>query len=288
MLIRICRSIIALLPTKVATRLTIALADRTSPAFVSPVEAGALASGFPFRFGKQGYGLAYSWGSGPLVVLVHGWGGRAAQMAPLAQQIAQYGFRAIALEVSGHGESAIRNTRWSYFLDDIKALFEHLQEPVYALLGHSAGALAMMASRRLRGTEAEKYICICAPSHPYPPVQVVVRKLNPPGEVVERFMSYISDQFEQSWEELVSGSSYANISGEIMLFYDDEDRLVDLGNGERIRCWCPEAEFVKSSGYGHNRVLGSHELTASVVGFLNRRTASAGVSIHTEELLSVR
>lgn len=41
-------------------------------------------------------------GSGPLVLAVHGWGGRSAQMVPLAHHLAQAGYRVVAVDLPGH------------------------------------------------------------------------------------------------------------------------------------------------------------------------------------------
>src|SRR5262245_6769233 len=58
-------------------------------------------------------------GTGALVVLTHGWGGRAAQMAPLAAALAQRGFCAVIVDIAGHGESPAKRARWEYFVRDI-------------------------------------------------------------------------------------------------------------------------------------------------------------------------
>ena len=41
----------------------------------------------------------------PVVLLVHGWGGHAGQMLPLAESIAAQGLRPVLLEMPGHGSS---------------------------------------------------------------------------------------------------------------------------------------------------------------------------------------
>src|SRR6185369_2064562 len=43
---------------------------------------------------------------GPVVLLVHGWGGDARQMLPLAEALAQQGLRPVLLEMPAHGRSA--------------------------------------------------------------------------------------------------------------------------------------------------------------------------------------
>src|SRR5687768_7238117 len=42
----------------------------------------------------------------PVALLVHGWGGHAGQMLPLAQALAQQGLRPVLIEMPAHGRSA--------------------------------------------------------------------------------------------------------------------------------------------------------------------------------------
>lgn len=222
-------------------------------------------------YGDDNRNVAWAWGKkGPLVILVHGWGGRAAQMAPLALYVAQLGFRSVALDVTGHGDSPKRHTRWAYFLKDITALTQSLNEDVHAYVAHSAGALSMMAARGLKGIRAERYVCICAPSHPFPPVNVVEKKLNPRRGVIERYKRYIAEQFETVWETLQTGSSFTNVGSEMLLFYDKTDRFVPHREGDKIHALCPGSRLIKTDGYSHLKILTAPELAKAVGAFLKK------------------
>ncbi|MGZ5446135.1 MAG: alpha/beta hydrolase [Thermoanaerobaculia bacterium] len=48
---------------------------------------------------------AWSWGEGPAVLLVHGWGGHAAQFQSFVEPLVRAGFRAIAFDAPSHGSS---------------------------------------------------------------------------------------------------------------------------------------------------------------------------------------
>src|SRR6266851_2408253 len=168
MLTRIAEYVIKVVPESTASAITRGLAAITRRAPVSPVEQEAMAQASKVYFGETKKTVAWGWGDGPPVIFVHGWGGRAAQLAPLAVHVANLGFRSVAIDVTGHGDSPKRHTRWDYFFGDIAALSRSLQEDVYAYVGHSAGALSIMAARNLKGIHAQRYVCICAPSYPFP------------------------------------------------------------------------------------------------------------------------
>jgi esterase/lipase len=268
MLVAVARIAIKVLPESIASPLTRVLAAMTQRQPVSPLEREALNHARQLRFGDGDKNVAWVWGTGPLVVLVHGWNGRAAQMAPLALRLSEFGFQSVAIDVTGHGDSPKRHTRWDYFFKDIAALSQVLKEPVFAYVGHSAGALTVMAARGLKGIAAKRYVCICAPSYPFPPINVIQRKLSPKKAVIDRYKNFLAEQFETTWEHLQTGSSYIGAGFDLLLFYDETDRFVDHGEGDKIKSLCPGAQLVKTCAYSHNKVLAAPELMEATAAFL--------------------
>jgi pimeloyl-ACP methyl ester carboxylesterase len=270
MLIEVAKFVINVTPEAMANSIIRSLAAMTQRPPVSSFEQEAMAQASRMSYGENN--VAWVWGEGPLVIFVHGWSGRAAQMAPLALHVANLGFRSVAIDVTGHGDSPQRHTRWGYFFRDIAALSQSFREEVYAYVGHSAGGLAMMAARNLRGIHARRYACVCAPSFPFPPINVIQKKLNPRKAVLEHYKNYIAEQFETTWEELQAGCSYANAGLDTLLFYDETDRFVDHSEGDRIQRLCPGAWLVKTSAYSHQKILASPELAQTLGAFLQKES----------------
>ncbi|HEX3140237.1 MAG TPA: alpha/beta hydrolase [Rhizobacter sp.] len=266
--ITVARALVAALPGPAAFHVMRLLAGRAPPRpQVSAAQQQALSQAT--RIGHGAGRVAWSWGNGPLVVLVHGWGGRAAQLAPLASGLSQRGYRCVAMDVTGHGESASSRSSWRSFIDDVSELPRHLGQPVHAFIGHSAGGLAMMAARAIHGLTARHYVCVCAPSHPFPPIRAIRQKLDPRLSLIERYQEFIAAQFDTSWRELAAGRAFAGAADELLLVYDPGDRFVDHSEGDRIFAMCPDASLVKLTAGGHTRVLVSSELEQAVRRFLD-------------------
>jgi pimeloyl-ACP methyl ester carboxylesterase len=268
MLLQIARRVIQVVPETVALSIARNLATRTERAPVTPAEQAAMLGATKIYYGANNRNVAWAWGEGPLVIFVHGWGGRASQMALLASYVSKLGFRSVALDVTGHGSSSESHTRWEYFLRDIAALSQSLETTVHAYVGHSAGGLTMMAARRLKGIGAKRYVCICAPSHPHPPIKAIQKKLNPRQGVLELYKQHIAGQFESTWERLQTGCSFADTGSDLLLIYDETDRYIDHAEGDRIQRLCPGSELVKYRGYGHVKILAAPEMIQTVGRFL--------------------
>jgi pimeloyl-ACP methyl ester carboxylesterase len=117
-------------------------------------------------FTLDGQRLAYTvHGGGPrVVVLLHGLLFSQRLHESLAETLAQRGYRAVTLDLLGHGESDRPLDMWRYsmpaFGRQVVALLDHLAVPAAAVLGTSLGAnvaleVAAAEPERLRGMVIE-------------------------------------------------------------------------------------------------------------------------------------
>src|SRR4051794_3459471 len=87
-------------------------------------------------------------GRGPVVVLLHAGGEKRTVWKPVALRLAAAGFRSIAVDQRGHGETGGPADRLSDFVDDTCALIDWIGAPV-VLVGCSLGGfVSLLASDR--------------------------------------------------------------------------------------------------------------------------------------------
>jgi predicted alpha/beta-fold hydrolase len=265
---KFARKTIKHLPLRIGFAITRSLAAKVTRLKPTETEAEALKLATSQFIGRGGRLKIWSWGDGPVVVLVHGWGGCAANMAPLALQISRMGFRAVTFDVSGHGESPEPQARWEWFIRDIGEVARQVG-PVYAFVGHSAGGLSLMASRRHASIGGEKFICVCAPSHPHPPIQGITQRLDPGDAVLDRYRTYLASQFGTDWNSLKEGWAYQSAGTDLLLIYDQKDRYIPHSEGNLIQSWCPGSTLQKTLDFGHTRILGAAPLAQMIGNFLS-------------------
>jgi len=121
---------------------------------VDPVPAPAQAVRLKAR---DGIAIAGTWWPGrrpdaPAVLLLHGVGASRDQTVPMAEALVAQGFAALAIDLRGHGESAI--TEHSYGLDeglDARAAFDWLKarqhQSKVGVIGVSLGGAAALVGR---------------------------------------------------------------------------------------------------------------------------------------------
>lgn len=208
------------------------------------------------------------WGSGPVVILCHGWSGKASQMATLAQAIAKNGFTAVTFDCHAHGEATGRVSGFDAMAQDILQLAKQFPR-IYAVVGHSMGGMMSMYCRRL-GLNAEKYVLLGAPCAPLPIINKMDTLLKVPAPALRICEQHIAKEFEKTWQELVNGDIYRNGDKPALLVYDEQDdELVDSQyHLDVITKNYAQAEVHKTHGLGHYKTLWDEAVIKRVISFI--------------------
>lgn len=113
----------------------------------------------------------------PVIICIHGLGGRARQWSPLAEQLKQ-DYTIIMPDLLGHGKSPYiqGEKHYDYYenLKDIEAIYQKYKGKQTIIIGHSYGGAFATALTNLHKNEIEKLILICpVPAKPHaaiPPI----------------------------------------------------------------------------------------------------------------------
>src|SRR6476660_2685004 len=106
---------------------------------------------------------------GPTVLLLHGWGGHARQMLPLAEALAARGLRPVLVDLPAHGSSRGRVSNLPQFSRAIEYASARLQTQdaaPHAVVAHSLAANAA-AHAASRGLGTSRLVLIAPPASPH-------------------------------------------------------------------------------------------------------------------------
>jgi pimeloyl-ACP methyl ester carboxylesterase len=221
--------------------------------------------------------VAWRWGEGPRVLLVHGFEGNRAQFAAIVSALVERGFAAIALDVPAHGESAGDELTAVKFIAAIERTLARLAS-VHAVIGHSLGAAMSLYSVAHTGG-ANRVALISAPSS-------LKRELN-------RFASAVglSDRGRKAFIASVethvgrpaADFDVSRIAGKVdlplLLVHDQNDRQVPVLESARTAHVLPNAELMVTRGLGHNRLLADPAVVRAVVDFVAQETIGNACTI---------
>jgi pimeloyl-ACP methyl ester carboxylesterase len=268
-----------------APRLAARLAGRlfgTPPRHrTSEAERRALSEAKPQTLKVGGDAVAmWSWGEGPAVLLVHGWGSRGARLHSFVQPLVAAGYRAVTFDAPGHGGSGGRVSSLPQFALAVAAV-ARAAGGVDAIVAHSMGcpsaALAMS-----RGLTVGRLVFLAPAANPGSYTERFAEALAIPPRVIEGMKRRFEKRFDLRWEELDLPRLSPSMKAPLLVFHDKEDQEVPWSNGDAIaRSW-PGAALVTTEGLGHTRIVHDPEVISTAVAFLTEALrAQGGKTAHT-------
>jgi len=104
-----------------------------------------------------------SWGEGPVILLSHGWGGRASQLFSFVQPLVDAGYRVVGCNLPAHGDSSGKNSNMfeaSLILSEVVKKEVKMGEGLKAIIGHSFGSGAALLTSQRYQVKPERLILI--------------------------------------------------------------------------------------------------------------------------------
>lgn len=208
----------------------------------------------------------WTWGQGPRVLLLHGWGGRSSQMAPLVSPLLEAGFSAVALDGPAHGEASGRQTTVAAFARVTRALAEALggfRAAVTHSMGGSAVALALAA-----GLPLDRAVFIAPPTDLERFLSLFFHTIGLRAAHHEKAMWRASRRYGLPRGGLSMAHNLAKVTTPFLVIHDRHDDKASFGDAEALVQALAHGALLPTEGLGHNRILRSPEVIAATLRFL--------------------
>jgi pimeloyl-ACP methyl ester carboxylesterase len=220
----------------------------------------------------------WTWGDGPVVYLVHGWGGSLEQLTPLVAPLLDRGMQVVAFDGLSHGRSdpgvhgagSSDAVELGRSLDAVAARYGSAR----AVVAHSMGALSALLAIRDGWLAAERLVLIAPPSG-IPDLLVRLRSELGLGErttrrLVERIhlrTGYAPDELDLA---RIATALERHERPELLVVHDLLDREVPHAPSARLVHSWPGAQLLSTAGLGHRRVLADAAVGGAVARFVDR------------------
>jgi len=261
---------------------TPALAERL---FLTPPKPRGQSHFFDFLDARSSYVIhrgrhlaTWRWGpaDAPAVLLVHGWGGLAAQMRGFVPRLLASGFRVIAYDQPAHGLSEGRLTGLPDFADVLGAVARAHEgvrphSGVRAVIAHSLGA-AGAAVALSRGLDVERAVLIGAPSDFVGYTRRFARWHWMPERARRRMQAAIEERFGVPMAELEVARLAPRLRTQALLIHDRFDPVSPWRQGAQIASAWPGARLLTTKGLGHGRILEAELTTHAAADFVSGRS----------------
>jgi pimeloyl-ACP methyl ester carboxylesterase len=212
---------------------------------------------------------AWRWGTGPAVLLIHGWEGRGSQLGAVVEPLVAAGLSVVTFDAPGHGDSPGSRL---YLTDhaDVIADVADAVGPLHATISHSFGSAALLLAGSRAGLDAPLNVAIS------PNVLI--------DDAIARFAKLVAldaTELDAMVDTLAAHSGVdpsaldldrlvGRRDGNLLVFHDREDTEVAVRHADRLAAAWPGAQLVITEGLGHRRILRDPDVIAETVAFVRR------------------
>ncbi|MGH3362999.1 MAG: alpha/beta hydrolase [Nocardioides sp.] len=232
-----------------------------------------LPPGSPFEVESQGRTVRGTvWGEGPVVYLVHGWGGRGTDLAPFVRPLLEHGRRVVTFDAPSHGVSdagALGRRRThgvevGRAFDAVAARFG----PAEAVVAHSMGAVVTLLTLKYGWLGAGRIVLVAPMTRLASQLAAFRVALGIGRRTEARMDRAIHRMVGHPVGEFEVAGLYEEVGPlPMLLVHDKADRTtpytasLDLSTRTGAR-------VLTTSGLGHHRVLRDPAVVGAVVDFV--------------------
>ncbi|HKX11846.1 MAG TPA: alpha/beta fold hydrolase [bacterium] len=248
---------------------------------VSEEENRVLARAKKFRIPTKKDVLAvYQWGDGqgPMILLVHGWGGSAGQFHPLIDPLLEAGYSVLAFDAPAHGDSSGELSSLPQFAEAVRRVADWAG-PLQGILTHSmGGAAASMALAE--GLQVDRAVFIAPPADAYDWFRKFSQRLGFSKDLAERTRRRMEERLHFDFAELNADVIGPRISTPILILHDRQDKEVSWEDAQRVAHASPHVRLISTQGLGHRRILKSPAVIQAALEFLGGKEEIEALPVH--------
>ncbi len=212
----------------------------------------------------------YRWGkSGPLIIMVHGWAGRAGQFRKMIPEFLSAGFRVVSFDGPAHGKSEGKQTNLIDFREALEKIVS-LEGTPHGMLAHSFGGVAALYAI-FNGLNVARLINIASPTIAAQVIGNYERALNASPQAGQAFNDHLRSKYGKTFEEFSSLHFLSHLPADrplkLLAIQDENDPEVAVVNVAELLRVYPSATAIFTQGLGHNRILKDEKVISACIEF---------------------
>jgi pimeloyl-ACP methyl ester carboxylesterase len=240
----------------------------------TPMEREYLANGKRFEVTIHEKTVqCWKWGSGPSILLAHGWNGRGIQLYHFIEPLIKRGYSVLTYDAPGHGESQGRTSSYFEFTDTIRTLLTSPNgHQIQGVIAHSLGASAVVNSIEKENLALEAVLI--APALRLKEVLYgFFDYVGIPGGLYELLIREYEDQFGYHMHRDNPSNLLGEIKSKILIVHDKNDPTIPYGDSKEISERFAHIELHTTEGLGHKKVLADDWVVSRIVDYLGKQQA---------------
>lgn len=205
-------------------------------------------------------------GTGPAVLLLHGWEGQASDLAAFAPPLLAADYTVLAMDLPAHGASAGQQSSIPQAARALRAVGAALG-PLHAVIAHSVGS-AVLAEALHAGLAAQRAVLISAPAYyeRYARGFAAAAGLDAAG--TEVMLALLGDAMGVDVREISLPQRAPQLRQAALFIHSSDDRVVAIEDSLASAAAWPRARHLRVEGLGHRRILADPAVVAAAIEFI--------------------
>ena len=197
----------------------------------------------------------YHWpGSGPSVLLLHGWESSSARWYKLFPKLREQDYNIYALDAPAHGRSGGKRFTVFQYCQILQAYFEHRGEAQDVWIGHSGGGMASIyySSQKQFTYRPKELICMAVPGELVDFINkfcsVIGLNQKVKDGIEQSFIRKLRHKFaDVNFKEFVK-----NLCVPGLIIHDEEDDVAPIDGARKMHDNWTGSALRTTKGYGHS------------------------------------
>ena len=231
-------------------------------------QAGWLEPTRPFTLRtSKGRIAGFKAGDGPVVILMHGLGERAAALGGFIAPLTEAGFRVVGIDLPGHGDSAGQMTNPIISAAAVREVADYFGG-AHALVAHSLGGHAALWAMN-EGLRVTRAVLIAPNVDMSYATEFFQTIFGLPDKAMDGLKEKIERRYGPNiWHNLSGEHLARNIRARGLVFHDPEDPQVPFEGSDRlVRAWAG-SRLIEAPELGHGTITRDDSVIERAVAFV--------------------
>ena len=249
----------------------------------TPLENYYLKKGRPFEISVNGKTVkCWKWGTGPSILLAHGWNGRGIQLHHFIEPLLRKGYSVIAYDAPGHGESEGKTSSYFEITDTIRTLLNSSNGyDIQGVIAHSLGASATVNSIAKERNSLE--VVLIAPALRLAEVLYgYFDHIGVPKPLYRSLISEYEDQFGYSMDHDNPSNLLREVKSRILIVHDKDDPTIPFFHSKELSDEFQNITLHTTERLGHKKILADRFIVDSIANCFRENEM-----VSTENILEV-
>ncbi len=218
--------------------------------------------------------VVYTWGkgNGQWILLVHGWSGRATQFTQYIDALLVQGYRVVAFDAPGHGESSGNQTNVLQVSRIVQSLAREYG-PFRTMIGHSFG-FVVVTNALSAGVKSCAVIGIGSPAD-FNLLRLAFSQLIGLNDRAElALVAFMNKRYAlNGLDELSIHILAKKLRLPCLIVHDKNDKKVPISEAQKIVAAWQGAEQWVTQGLGHTRILRDQHVINRSIEFIENNNS---------------